>query len=185
MEQGIHICVQKTLAETVMPWMAQMKVKCLSSTCFCAGKKLHGLHEGHLLSELPMAQVRAGCAGPGGLRAVVLWGRVAVLGLGCGCGALSGAEEGGLLADVGILPVLQGPSGSSGAQGRCGWQDPARGWRPEWERHQCLLSHGGELGPCGGGFTPRVDARAGCGDVVRQDKNSVFTQDLPQILLLP
>lgn len=54
-----------------------------------------------------------------------------MLGLGCGSGALRDAEEGGLLVDVSILAVLQGLAGSSSAQGRCGWQDPARGWRPQ------------------------------------------------------
>lgn len=107
------------------------------------------------------------------------------MGLSCGFGALSGAEEGGLLADVGILAVLQGLAGNSSAQGRCGWQDPDGDWSLERERHQCLSSRVGELGPWRGGFAPRVDARAGCGDMVRQDKISIFPQDLPQILLSP
>lgn len=61
-------------------------------------------------------------------------GPSSVLGLGCGSGALSGAEEGDLLADVGVLAVLQSPAGSGSAQGRCGWQEPAGRQRLERER---------------------------------------------------
>lgn len=157
------LCAENITRDRRGSWVPQvaqtkLKLKCLSSTWFWVGKKLRGLREGHLLSEQPMARVEAGCAGPGGLCAVVLGGRVAALGLGCGSGALSGAEEGDLLADVGVLAVLQSPAGSSGAQGRCGWQDPAGGQRPERERHQCLSGCVGELGPWGGGFAPRVGA---------------------------
>lgn len=60
-----------------------------------------------------------------------------------------------------------------------------KGWKPDLERHQSLSSHVGELGTWDHGFSPRTDAGTACGDVVCQDKISIFPQDLHQTLLSP
>lgn len=60
-----HHCAENVMRDrrgSLVPQMARMKLKlkCLSSACFCVGKKSHGLREGQLLGALPVAQVRAG-----------------------------------------------------------------------------------------------------------------------------